>query len=191
MRDFCTNVIEQLVKARTAVLWALRGKGQVYSVSEILKSFIQQALSLHYSSHTDLAFSFQLRRFLDVRFEEDYINLLVDILQHFKLIYIVFEAGVVKPHDASTIQHHLQNLSRALSDRCAKTVMKSIFLTYGPGTRSQQSNEHVVLKVERCSRRKGKKLPNKPLSSTGKSSRQLTGRVGSRPSQPLRFRCDH
>ena len=167
------------------VLWALRGKNQPYSVSEIFKSLIHQALNLDYTSHSDLAFSFQLRKFLDVRSEEEYVNLLDDILQHFSTVYIIVEAGVTTPCNASQFQHHLQELLRRFSDRGAKTVVKVIFLTYGPGPPPKQSKGHLIYKVGRSSRRKVEKLPDKPLAVKKSGSRQLMRRVGLRAGQQI------
>jgi len=183
VRDFCTSVIEQLTKARIAVLWALKGKDHTYSITEIMKSLIHQALSLDCSG---LAF-LQLRNFLDAKSEEDYVNLLVDIIQHFKLTYIIVEAEVMTSSSASQCHHHLQDLSRRLLGRGAETVVKIIVFTYDPSALSQQSKGHLILKVRRTSRQRGEKLPNQPLQSVDNSPHQPMRRVGSRPGQSLRI----
>ena len=38
VQDFRTNIIEQLVEADVTVLWVMRGREQICSVSEILKA---------------------------------------------------------------------------------------------------------------------------------------------------------
>jgi hypothetical protein len=166
IRDFCSSVIEQLLNARLAVLWVLKAsQDRHHSVSEILKSLLHQALSLDYVSHTDSAFSFQLRKFLDAHFENDYVDLLGSVLQHFKLVYIIVEAGAMEPAAASQCQNYLRELSHRLSERGAATVVKCLTLSYGPTSQIPQPKDSIVLKVGKTSRRKGKKLPSHPLRS--------------------------
>ena len=189
IRDFRTNVIEQLLNAHIAVLWVLKPRVQTYhSVSEVLKSLIHQALSLDHASHTDSMFSFQLRKFLDAHFEKDYLILLVSILQHFKLVYVIVEAGAMKPADASQCQEHLRELSQKLSEQDAVTVVKIMILSYGPDTQLLLSKESIVLKFRKTSYRKGKKLPREPLQSVAKGSGQQMRRRCKSPALPLRVR---
>lgn len=172
-RDFCSSVIEQLLNARLAVLWVLKaGEDSHHSVSEILKSLLHQALSFDYISHSDSAFSFQLRRFQDAHFENDYVDLLGSVLEHFKLVYIIVEAGAMKPAAASQCQNHLRELSHRLSERGAATVVKCLTLSYGPVSQIPQPKDSIVLKVGKTSRRKGKKLPNDPFRAAVDIRRQ-------------------
>ena len=190
VRDFCTNVIEQLVNARIATLWILRDRGQAYSLVEVLRSLILQALSLDYSSHSDVAFSFQLRKFLDAHVDEDYLNLLGDILQHFKLVHIVTDAGAMYPDAAALCRVHLERLIQRLSERGARTVAKVIVSSYGPAQNlAQQSAKDVVLRIGKRSPRRNKKtsksqfrmIGNIPVASAwqparrGPSGRSATG----------------
>ena len=156
VRDFCTNVIEQLVTARVATLWILRDRDRQYSLPEVLKSLILQALSLDYLSHSDVVFSFQLRRFLDSHIDEDYLNLLGDNLQHFQKVYIVADAGAMSSEVSDECRAQLCRLSRRLFDRNASTVVKVIVSSCGPERRqlTQQPLEDVVLRV-------GQKAPQK------------------------------
>lgn len=77
-----TLAVECLRKPGIAALWALQCRTQAYDSTEILKSLICQALKLDYASHTDLTFSFQLRRYLDAQGDEDYFNILALSLIH-------------------------------------------------------------------------------------------------------------
>ena len=109
--DFCANVIEQLHNARVAVLWVLKLMEQTYYlIIEILKSLFHQALILNYAARTNSVFIFQLRRFLDARTENDYVNLLGSCLEHFKLVYIIVDAGAMNPTDAPLCKQYLQEL---------------------------------------------------------------------------------
>ena len=189
IRDFCTNVIEQLLNARIAVLWVLKPREQTcHSVSEVLKSLVHQALSLDHASHTDSMFSFQLSKFLDAHFENDYVTLLGNILQHFKLVYIIVEAGAMKPAGASQCQEHLRELSQRLSEQDAATVLKIMALSYGPDIQLLPSKDSIVLKVRKTSHRKGKKLPCEPLQSVANSPRQQMRRGCMSPALPFHAR---
>lgn len=189
IRDFCTNVIEQLLNARIAVLWVLKPREQTYhSVSEVLKTLVHQALSLDHASHTDSMFSFQLRKFLDEHFEHGYVTLLGNILQHFKLVYIILDAGAMEPPGASQCQEHLRELSQRLSEQDAATVVKIMALSYGPDIQLLQSKDGIVLKVGRPSHRKGKKLPCEPLQVVTNSPRQQMRRGCMRPALPFHAR---
>lgn len=159
VRDFCTNVIEQLFDSRVATLWILRDRVQDYSLIEVLKSLILQALSLDYSSHTDVAFSFQLRKFLDARSDMDFLNLLGDILQHFKLVHIIADAEAMSPDAGAQCRVYLHRLSQRLSERGAQTVVKIIVSSCGPGQQSaQQSVEDVVLRLGKTFPRRNRKV---------------------------------
>ena len=189
IRDFCVNVIEQLHNARVAVLWVLKPREPTFhSAIEILKSLFHQALTLDYASRTDSVFSFQLRKFLDARSENDYVNLLGGCLERFGLVYIMVDAGVMNPADASQCKRLLQELSQTLSKKGASTIVKIMALSYGPACHSLQQKDGDLLKVRNVSRRKGKKLPSEPLQTVADHGREQTrrGRLGS--SMPLRAR---
>ena len=189
IRDFCTNVIEQLLNAHIAVLWVLKPREQAHHcVSEVLKSLVHQALGLDHASHTDTTFSFQLRRFLDAHFENDYVNLLCSVLQQFKLVYIIIEAGAMEPAGASQCWEHLRELSQKLCKQGAATVVKIMALSYGPDTQLLQLKDSVVLKFTKMPRHKGKKLPCKPLQSLVNNPRHQVRRGCTSPALPLRAR---
>jgi len=191
IQDLCTNVIEQLTEAGIATLWVLKGKDQTSSVGEILKSLVRQALALDSSSHTDLALSFQLRKFLDAHCDEDYVILLGDILGHFRVAYIIIEAEAMTTRASSPCQTHLRDLSRKLSEQGAKTILKVMVLTYGAGPLPTQPKDELVLKVGRASRRKGKNIPAEPLRNINGGLHQPIRKPGSIPSRKLQQRNYH
>ena len=149
VRDFCTNVIQQLLTARVTTLWILRDRDQQYSLPEVLKSLILQALSLDYSSHSDIAFSFQLRMFLDSHIAEDYLSLLSGILQHFQQIYIITDTSAMSPEVSDQCRVQLRKLSDDLHNRNASTIVKVIVYSYGPEQPqpAQKPLEDMVLRV--------------------------------------------
>ena len=164
IQDFCTNVIQQLRNAGIAVLWVLKTKGQAFlPVTEVLKSLIHQVLTLDSVSSTELKLSFQMRQFLNAQFDKDYANLLGSTLGRFRLVYIMVETAAMDAASATQCREHLQEISRGLSERNAPTIVKVMFLSYGPDTQYAQTADSILLKLGRMSRRKGKKLPSDPL----------------------------
>ena len=173
IRDFGTNVIEQLLKSRVAVLWTLRPKEErQYTVSEVLKSLVQQSLNLVDASQVDSRLPFRLHEFINAQFEDDYVTLLGNILQHLKLVYIIVEAGALDPASVSPCLEYLETLSERLSTQNRATIVKVMVLRYGPDTQPLRSSNMMELKFRKTSHRKGVNLPSQPLQSMAHSSRQ-------------------
>jgi hypothetical protein len=168
IRDFCASVVEQLVNNQTVSLWILRDRTREYSLLEVFKSLILQALSLDYTSHTDLQFSFQLQKFLDSHLDEDFVNVLGDILQHFKLVYIIADTGAMSADVADQCSTYLQQLSEGLAKRDAKTVLKIIVSSYGSARKNiQQPARAVMLNVGRTSGRVNKRKSKRHSRKAG------------------------
>ena len=187
IRDFCTNIIQQLRNADIAVLWILKSKEQAcFSVIDVLKSLIHQALTLGSLSSTDSKYSSQMHQFLNSHSDKDYANLLASTLERFGLVYVIVEAGAMDPISGSRCQEHLQDISRRLSKLIAATVVKIMIFSYGPGTQVLQNKDNIMLKIGRVSHRKGKKIPSDPLQSVGSSESQQSRRNVTRPARPFR-----
>ncbi|KAF2967363.1 hypothetical protein GQX73_g6195 [Xylaria multiplex] len=82
IRSFCTEVVKQLLKDGTAVFWIFMSREQEYPLLETLRSLVYQALSLNYTSYTESSMGFQLKKYMEAHFEEDYLNILGGLLQH-------------------------------------------------------------------------------------------------------------
>jgi len=187
IRDFCSNIIQQLRSAGIAILWVLKPKEQAcYSVVEVLKSLLYQALALDYISHTDSKLSFQMRQFLDAQLDQDYANLLGSSLERFRLVYITVEAGATDAGSASQCWDYLREISRRLSERSSATIVKVMFLSYSPGTRYLQKQDSILLKLGRFSHRKGKRIPSDPLQSAASNEPQQARRNPRGPTMPYR-----
>lgn len=153
VRGFCTEVVDYLVKAHTTVLWVFSDRCQHYSLLEALKSLIFQAISFGSSRHSANKMAFQFNRFLDAHFEEDYLNILADILQCSKSVYIITATDALLPGDAVHYRTCLCRLASILNDRGSKTVVKIISTSYGH--RVHQGNvENLVLNVGKTERRR-------------------------------------
>ena len=76
-RDICVSIVQQLRDAGAAVLWVLRPReGTKYSVVEVLKSLIYQAMILDSLAHTEQSFPFRLSHLLAAQSDEEYVSLL-------------------------------------------------------------------------------------------------------------------
>lgn len=103
IRGFCVEVVQQILNASKVleqstlrtfnpssriVLWALGHRDKTYSLMEILKSLVYQALCFKFTpgkiNPTEI--SFCVTKFRDAYFEEDYLNLLSGLLHEFKLV---------------------------------------------------------------------------------------------------------
>ncbi|KAJ8131882.1 hypothetical protein O1611_g1744 [Lasiodiplodia mahajangana] len=148
IRSFCTKIVEQLLRDRVAVFWVLMNRDQEYSLLETLKSLVFQALSLDYSSHTDNSLSFEFTRYIGANTEEDYLNILGDLLQHLKRVYIIANSEAMSPGTAVQCRACLRRLSRKLSERDCQTVLKIVATSYGPDGSDRDSMEDFVLSVD-------------------------------------------
>lgn len=185
IQDFCVNIIQQLRNAGIAVLWVLKPKEQAYfSVIEILKSLIHQVLTLDSLSRTDSKLFSQMRQFQDANSDKDYANLLGSMLEHFRLVYIMVEAGAMDSVGASRCREHLHGISSGLSERNATTIVKIMFLSYGPDSQYLQEDS-ILLKLGRMSPRKGMKLPSDPLQNVASSGPQKSRRNLTRSAMPF------
>lgn len=116
---------------------------------ETLRSLVYQALSLYYSRHTEQSMSFQLGKYLDANFEDEYLDMLGNLLQHLKHIYIIVNSEVMAPDTAVQCRACLQRLSRLLSDRGCQTIIKVIMTSCGSDIRNQDMAGDIVLNLSR------------------------------------------
>lgn len=103
IRGFCVEVVQQMLNAPTTlgqftmkgfspssriVLWALGHRDNTYSLMEILKSLVYQALGFRFTAGNinPTEISFYVTKFRDAYFEEDYLNILSSLLHESKLV---------------------------------------------------------------------------------------------------------
>lgn len=172
IRNFCTDVVEQLLKDRVAVFWIFMSRDQDYPLLEALKSLVFQALSLDYSAHRDSSLSFELKRYIGANFEEDYLNILGDLLQHLKRVYIIVNSEATSRSTAIHCHVCLQRLSAMLSDRNCQTVLKIVTTSYGPEGQDGGPTEDFVLSLD----------PTRVYKNQRRAKRRIRRRQGSSPS---------
>lgn len=147
IRSFCTEVVKQLLKDDIAVFWIFMSREQEYSLLETLRSLVYQALSLNYISYTESSMRFQLKKYMEAHFEEDYLNILGDLLQHIKRVYIIANSEAMSPSTAVQCRAYLQRLSRLLSERNRQTVLKVITTSYSSAVVEEKLTEDIVLSI--------------------------------------------
>lgn len=161
IRRCCTEIVKQLLKDRMAVFWVFMSTDRKYPLLETLRSLVYQALSLDYSQHTEQSLSFQLGKYLDANFEDDYLNMLGNLLQHLKHVYIIVNSEAMAPDTAAQCRSCLKRLSRLLSDRGCQTILKVIMTSCGSEVRNQDMAGDIVLDftrtVGRASQRRARK----------------------------------
>ncbi|KAI1820845.1 hypothetical protein F4861DRAFT_34762 [Xylaria intraflava] len=161
IRSFCTEIVKQLLKDNVAVFWIFMSREQEYPLLETLRSLVYQALSLNYVSHTESSMGFQLNRYINAHFEEDYLNILGDLLQHLKRVYIIANSEAMSPSTALQCRAYLQKLSRLLSERNCHTVLKIITTSYTAAAAEERLMEDIVLSIAsrgQGNQRKARKL---------------------------------
>ncbi|KAG6358349.1 hypothetical protein INS49_014233 [Diaporthe citri] len=134
-----------LLKDGVAVFWVFMSSDRKYPLLETLRSLVYQALSLDYSQHTEQSMSFQLSKYLDANFEDDYLNMLGDLLQHLKHVYIIVNSEAMAPDTATQCRACLQRLSQLLLGRGCQTILKVIMTSCGSEIRNQDMTGNIVL----------------------------------------------
>ncbi|KAF2792275.1 hypothetical protein K505DRAFT_376150 [Melanomma pulvis-pyrius CBS 109.77] len=167
--DFCTNMIEQLLQSRVAVLWILKSQGPPHTIFDILKSLIYQTLSLDQAAHTDTTMSFHIRKFQSAHSVQDYTGIFGELLERFDRVYLIIDTAAVSDGSKLECRKMLKSLPEELADHGAKTLMKVMFIDYRPGGLAGQDDSEKVLRIGRTAQRKSKRVPTRPLQ--GKAGR--------------------
>lgn len=171
IRDFCIGVIEQILHSDVAILWVLPQKNAEYSLYDVLKSLISQALRRDISSHTDVVVSSHIRTLHAAHSLEEYAALLASILTRLKVVYIVIDTGAMTSSSVEECRRIFVTFPEVLKRQNPDTVLKVIFVKYGLSRLLTGDNgridtqSQIVLRVGQTSMRKGKKVPRAPLKS--------------------------
>ncbi|KAI0426472.1 hypothetical protein F5Y09DRAFT_351156 [Xylaria sp. FL1042] len=134
VRAFCTEVVNLLQKNQVAVFWIFMNRDQEHSLLETLRSLAYQALSLNYILYTESSM-------------KDYLNILGDLLQHLKRVYIIANSEAMSPSTAIQCRAYLQKLSQLLSERNCPTALKIITTSYSYAAVEERVTEDIVLSI--------------------------------------------
>lgn len=167
VQDFSANVIEQLLRARIANLWVLKTSDESYPIIAILKSLINQtALFINQTmAEASSTITGILDAFLHAQLEEDYINILADMLRHLKVVYIIIQLEAIVMDCRAQFILCLEQLIARLSNIGAPTVARVLILGWSPNcpTATRDSGPQSQLRARKSSRRKATRLPTRPL----------------------------
>lgn len=147
LRKFCIDIIHQLSSSATAVLYVLFDRAQVYTLDEVFKSLIIQALGQDFSAKTGNTISCYKRKFFDAHIEEDFVNLLAEIIEHFQTIFIVVNAEVMRPEIALRCRVALRDLISRLENRNATTRVRILTTSQTPRHSFDRAVDKKVLKI--------------------------------------------
>lgn len=168
IRNFYIGVIEQLIQLHIAVFWVIQPKDSTepkHDIFEVLKSLVAQSLSKVSAKQTDVRFASRVRAFNSATTIAEYTSLLAEALSAFQLAYIIVDVNAIASEMTEDTRDVLSNLSQLLQERSQETVLKIMFIGYGPwkgssvGSRPHEEN----IRVAQTSRRKGKRVPQAPL----------------------------
>lgn len=167
VQDFSVNVIEQLLRAKIANLWVLKPSDASHPIIAILKSLLNQT-ALFINQTTAEAASIItgiLDSFLHAQLEEDYINILADMLRHFNVVYIIVQLEAIMMDSRAQFILCLEQLIARLSNIGASTVARILILSWSPNcpTATGDSGPQFQLRARKSSRRKATRLPSRPL----------------------------
>lgn len=161
VRRCCTEIVRRLLRDRAAVFWVFMSRDRKYPLLEALRSLVYQALSVDYSQHTEQSISFQLGKYLGANFEDDYLSMLGDLLQHLRHVYIIVHSEAMAPDTAAQCRACLQKLSRLLSDRGCQTILKIIMTSCSSEVRHDDMTGDIVLDITRTAGRASQRRARK------------------------------
>lgn len=158
-RGFCVESISSLHEAQIPVIWALKTKaaapgtrdasGEI-STNEIctidlIKYFISQAVSINKAMHTDATLSPWLGTYWMAKTEDEWLTLLVSVLQGILLLYIILDLDIFgqssTSHDKEFWPPACQRVFDALSARGIATVVRVVLVNYRPMLSQSPSGE--------------------------------------------------
>ncbi len=140
LKDFCVNIITLLRDSKLPVLWALktieRDAVEAWSVVDVLKRLVSQALQLNDALHTERSMAFNCTKFQRAETEIQWLELLGSVLVGLPQVYIVIDVQAVSPRLKSLDTAFswptafLDFFQRLVNHGC-KTMVKVILVSYG------------------------------------------------------------
>lgn len=165
IRDFYTNVIEQLLGSRIPVLWLIQERTQKFDAREAVKSLVAQSISACSAIHTDVAMSSCIRAFDAAASVDEYALLLAENLSRMGLVYLVVDVDALMTEWREECRRVLERVGRVVAKRSPGSVVKVLVVGQGLGREVGRANRSgsTVVKVMQMSKKKGKRVPRAPL----------------------------
>ncbi|KAI1374768.1 hypothetical protein F4677DRAFT_447034 [Hypoxylon crocopeplum] len=191
IRDFCTDSIISLRESNIPVIWALKAidssqetlynkiEGQITAV-EILKCLISQAIQINALIHTDAALTPRLKAYHRARTEEEWLEILVSVLQDIPQMYIIIDLELIHPQWAEQAVGFswpaaIRKIFAELSRRNCRSVIKVALVSYGSpvlGGRMESGCPDQIVRVASARSRLGSAMPSLERGKTFKLSRR-------------------
>ncbi|KAJ5291367.1 hypothetical protein N7478_000618 [Penicillium angulare] len=156
VQDFSTNVIEQLSLA-------FQSPGRVLFCHRCPEKPPSPGCH-HESNKKDVVLEF-VDRFMHAKLEEDYLAVLCGLLQSFPVVYMIIHLEAVESPYATQFASLLKQLTEQLPKSTNSTVLRILILSWRPGDDIGEPGQahRSKLQVRKASKRKGSRLPTRPL----------------------------
>lgn len=161
IRGFCVESIASLLDSQIPVIWALKSNATLPETTEattgmepsskeistidLIKFFISQAVAINKTVHTDAILSPWLNAYLGAKTEEEWLNLLVSVLDGIPLLYIILDLDILSfsltSQDKDFWPPACQRIFSALSARRIATVLRVVLVNYRPMLSQRLSSE--------------------------------------------------
>ncbi|KAJ5697453.1 hypothetical protein N7488_011137 [Penicillium malachiteum] len=178
-QDFCTNAIQQLLHAGIASLWILKPCDETYSSLDALKSLIYQAAISVNKLKGENDQTFDINRFFHANSEEQYAEILAELLCSLKVIYFIIQLNAIDPDLIPQFVCSLRKMIRQVSERGASTIIRILVISWSPGCNfgegESSNDQRSRSQLMRVPKRKKIRQPNRPLFVKERPRQRLQG----------------
>lgn len=156
LRCFTAKAIALLQATEISVIWALKTSLQAADYQtftiDVLKYLISQAIRCNKSIHNNAAMAARLAAYREAESEEDYINILLSVLEGIRLVYIMIDLEVLCRNAQASARESwpraFLSMFSELSRRSVGTILRVVFISCESPLRQNdlfgQYRDHVV-----------------------------------------------
>lgn len=133
-KDLVTEIVELVYESKTAVIWALNGRSQDPTPTEVLKHMVFQLLQINSSLKTEGSLSMTVSSFQSARTEAEWFDILGLALNSIPRLFIVIDMeifGLGRNNYSAWFFKFLELFSK-LASRNSRTILKVVLATYKP-----------------------------------------------------------
>ncbi|EAU29358.1 predicted protein [Aspergillus terreus NIH2624] len=164
-QDFCTNIVEQLLRSKIANIWVLVPQRDCYPVIATLKSLIYQTVTWIDAMGAKERILQYLDQFNHASTDEHFLDVLAGLLRSLRVVYMIVQLDAIDPHYAQGFFSCIQRLARKLSDGDSVTVLRILVVSWSPRSvlGGEGQMQPLRLSMQGRSRRRGQWMPSQPL----------------------------
>lgn len=164
-QDFCTNIVEQLLRIKIANIWILVPQRDCYPVIGTLKSLIYQTVTWVDAMGAKERILQYLDQFNHASTDEHFLDVLAGLLRSLRVVYLIVQLDAIDPHYAQDFFSCVQRLARKLSDSDSATVLRILVVSWSPRIvlGGEGQIQPLRLSMQGRSRRRGQLMPSQPL----------------------------